>query len=136
MTLRYRDYLRVWETGYGRSDGWDVEQDGRAIAFLDEPRFEDMFWISYRLTPTAADVALRERLLTEAFWKGDPSSDLVFRSRATGLVAEHAFPAGQPFVAPARLNMRALYIAVRHPLPWDWIVLSVRRLMRRSRRVS
>jgi hypothetical protein len=67
--------------------------------------------------------------LTEAFWKGNESARLVFRSRATGLVADNAFPAGQPFVAPARLNMRALYIATRNPLPWDWIVLAVRRMV-------
>jgi hypothetical protein len=43
-------------------------------------------------------------------------------SRATGLVAENAFPAGQPSAGPQRVNMRALYVAIGGPLPWHWIV--------------
>ena len=126
----------MWESGYGRSDGWDLELDGKSVAFMDEPQWEEMFWMSYRLTPTTDDPALKERLMSESFWKSDDWSKLAFRSRATGLVAENAFPAGQPFVGPQRVNMRALYVAIGGPLPWDWIVLKVRSLLRRSRRAS
>ncbi|HEV2292467.1 MAG TPA: hypothetical protein VGR35_01345 [Tepidisphaeraceae bacterium] len=136
--MKYRDRLRVWESGYGRSDGWDVELDGKPVAFMDEPQWEEMFWVSYRLTPTTDDPSLKERLLSESFWgaNSDEWSKLVFRSRATGLVAENAFPSIKPFVGPQRVNMRALYIAIGHPFPWDWIVLKVRSLMRRSARAS
>jgi len=58
-------------TDYGRSEGWDVELDGRAIAYLDQPVWEDMFWVSYRITPSTDDAALAVRLLTEEFWRGE-----------------------------------------------------------------
>lgn len=134
--MKYRDRLRVWESGCGRSDGWDLELDGTPVAFMDEPRWEEMFWVSYRLTATTDDPALKQRLMSRSFWEGDEPSKLVFRSRATGLVAEHAFPAARPFVGPQRVNLRALYVAIRGPLPWDWIVLKVRSLLRRLRRAS
>jgi hypothetical protein len=134
--MRYRDRLRVWESGYGRSHGWDLELDGRPVAFMDEPHWEEMFWVSYRLTPTTDDAALAAELLSESFWKTDDWSRLVFRSRATGLAAEFPFPSGQPFVAPGRVNMRALYVPIGPPMPFDWPVLLVRRLLRRLRRAS
>lgn len=88
---------------------------------MDEPQWEEMFWVSYRLTPTTDDPVLKERLLSESFWgaKSDEWSKLVFRSRATSLVAEKAFPSIQAFVGPQRVNMRALYVAIGAPLPWD-----------------
>lgn len=130
--MKYRDRLRVWETNYGRSEGWDLELEGERVAFMDESRWEDMFWVSYRLTVTTDDPALKERMMSEEFWKGNDWSKLVFRSRATGLIAEKAFPAGAPFVGPQRVNMRALYIFADGPRVWDWVVLKVRSLVRRK----
>ena len=130
--MGYRDRLRVWESDYGRSEGWDLELDGRVVARMDEPRFEDMFWMSYRVTPVTDDPALAERVLTEAFWKGGEPLDLVYR-RATGLVAEHPVPSTRPLVGPSRVNMRGLYVDIRDPRPWESLVLLVRRLLHRSR---
>jgi hypothetical protein len=120
--MRYRDRLRVWESDWGRSDGWDLV-DGRVVAVMDEPRWEDMFWMSYRVTPMTDDPALAAALTSEDFWTAGDYDKLVFRSRATGLVAEHAVPSGRPLVGPQRVNMRALYIPIGHPLPWDRIIL-------------
>lgn len=128
--MKYRDRLRIWESDYGRSDGWDVEIGGAHVAFLDEPRWEEMFWVSYRLTPTTADPALRARILSESFWTNEWPT-LAFRSRATGWVVNKAFPSLQPFVEPGRLMMRGLYVAIGRPLPWDWVVLRARSLWRR-----
>ncbi len=98
-------------TDHGRSQGWDIElAAGEVIARLDEPRYEDMFWVSYRLTPTTDDAALASRLLSREFWRSDAANALVYRSRALGLIAPHAFASIEPFVAPARLNMRGLYL--------------------------
>lgn len=111
------DERRLRATAHGRSEGWDVELDGRAVAFLDQPRFEDMFWISYRITPTTEDADLAAQLLSEEFWRDRPLTGLRFRSRALGLVAPHAFPSAGPFVEPGRLNMRALYLRLEDTRP-------------------
>ncbi|WP_254513562.1 hypothetical protein [Anatilimnocola floriformis] len=129
--MNYRDHLRIWESDYGRSDGWDVELDGKLVALLDEPQFEDMFWYSYRLSVTADDPTLKERMLTAEFWKGDDCLRLVCRSRATGFVVEHPLPA-PGFNQSNRVLMRFLYISIRDPLPWDWIVLKFRKVFRSS----
>jgi hypothetical protein len=43
--------LRIFETNYGREAGWYVEHAGRRVALLTAPRFEEMFWDSYRIEP-------------------------------------------------------------------------------------
>jgi hypothetical protein len=126
--FKYGGLLNVWDSDDGRAEGWNIEVDDKLAAVLDEPRREEMFWFSYRLTVTTDDAALRERFLSESFWQGDGWKEVVFRSRATGMVAEHAFPAARPFVGPERLNMRGLYIAARAPIWVDRIVLKMRAL--------
>lgn len=96
-------------TDYGRSEGWDVVLDERVIAYLSDPRFEDMFWISYRVTPLTGEPELAARLLTSDFWRGAHAERLRYRSRALGVFAPHAFPAiGEH--EPGRATMRALYL--------------------------
>ncbi len=130
--MKYGDRLRVWETQYGGSLGWDIELDGRVVGLLDEPRNEDMFWVSYRVSCTVDDVELSDRLVSEEFWVGDGFTELVFRSRATGLTVKDAFPA-HGFIGPRRVAMRHLYIDIRRPAPWDWVVLKIRKLIRARR---
>lgn len=69
--MRYRDQLRVWESNYGRSLGWDIELDGRVVGLLDEPHQEDMFWTSYRISSTTNDPELSTRLMSDEFWRGE-----------------------------------------------------------------
>ena len=104
------DRVLLEQTNHGRSEGWDVELDGRVIAYLDEPQWEDMFWVSYRITPVTDDAALAAQLLSEEFWRGEGWQSVRFRSRAVGLIAPNAFPAVGPLLAPARVNMRGLYL--------------------------
>ena len=118
--MKYRDRLLVWESDYGRSEGWDLELDGRIVAF----------WDSYCLRATTDDPVLKERVLSEEFWKGDDCFlKLVYRSRATGFVAEHPLPA-RGFTQLERISIRGLYISVGDPAPWDWIVLYARSFVR------
>ena len=126
--MKYFEQLRIWESNYGRSLGWDIELGGRVVGLMDDPRSEDMFWVSYRVSCSVVDVDISKRLLSEDFWKGDGYAELVFRSRATGLVAQGAFPSPGGFVGPCRVSMRALYIGIRKPAPWDWVMLKIRRL--------
>ena len=130
--MKYRDQLRIWETERGRSLGWDLELNGRVVGRLDEPRQEDMFWTSYRVTSTTDALALSARLLSEDFWKGDGFTRLVFRSRAVGLPADNAFPASGGFVGPRRVSVRGLHVSSRDPAPWDRLVLKLRAMVLRS----
>jgi hypothetical protein len=125
---RYARRLRIWETNYGRDAGWIIERRGLAIAVLTEPRWEEMFWDSYRMEITTEDATLRELLQTEGFWAKAESEGLVWRNREFGEVAQFAFPALSPFPEPGRLTMRALYLNIGEPWPWDCLILWVRRL--------
>jgi hypothetical protein len=135
-TLRYGDRLRVWESDFGRSEGWDIELHGKAVAFMDEAQWEEMFWISYRLTVTTDNPSLRIWLMSEKFWRGGEWTKLTFRSRATGLIAESAFPSATPIVGPQRVSMRGLYVRIGHPQWWDWVVLRARAAWWRLREAS
>lgn len=127
--MKYQDQLRIWESDYGRSEGWDLELDGEIVGLLDDPQSADMFWDSYRLTVTTDDPMLKERLLSTEFWKYGDCLSLVCRSRATGLLAAYVLPA-PGFNQFNRIEMRGLYILLRGPAPWDWIVLKGRALLR------
>jgi hypothetical protein len=123
----YRRRLRIWETDYGRNAGWTIEQYGEPIACLSEPRWEDMFWDSYRLDVITADGELRDLMATREFWLGASSEGLVWRNREFGETAPFAFPAGEPFPEPGRLKMRGLYLTTGAPWPWDRCILLIRR---------
>jgi hypothetical protein len=130
---RYARRLRIWETNYGRDSGWVIERQGKAIAILTEPRWEDMFWVSYLMEIVAADDGLRAQMLTKEFWARAESYGLVWRNREFGEIAEYAFPGLSPFPEPGRLIMRGLYLRSGEPWPWDWIVLWFRSWLRRGR---
>jgi hypothetical protein len=129
---RYLHRLRIWETDYGRVPGWLVERDGHPIAQLTEPRFEEMFWDSYRLEILTDDAELRCRMLTSEFWNHAESERLVWRSREFGEQAPNAFPSGDPFPEPGRLMIRGLYLSIGAPTLFDRAVLWLRRQCRVS----
>ncbi len=131
--LGYGRRLRIWETNYGRDCGWVIEYHGKAIAILTDPRWEEMFWVSYRMEIVAEDPELGAQMLTKEFWARSEIEGLVWRNREFGEVAEFAFPALWPFPEPGRLTMRGLYLVIGDPWPWDWIVLWVRQWLRRGR---
>ncbi|MGL4420271.1 MAG: hypothetical protein ACRCZF_06380, partial [Gemmataceae bacterium] len=58
----YDQRLRIWESNYGRDAGWVIERQGEVIAVLTDPRFEDMFWDSYRMDVVASGPELRMRM--------------------------------------------------------------------------
>ena len=129
----YLRRLRIWETHYGRDGGWMVERQHKVVAVLTEPRWEDMFWDSYRIEIIAQDPELQEQILTKEFWIGEGLADLVWRSREFGEVAEPAVTASSPFPESGRLMLRGLYLPIREPWPWDWLVLWVRRQLHQGR---
>lgn len=127
--MRYGELLDIWESGYGRLGGWIVHLDGEPVGVLDDPAWEDMFWVSYRLQITTDDPSLAAEMATHAWWIEGPGVHAVYHS-AAGLAIEpidHALVGTEP-VGPSRLNMRGLYATVRPPgwvdqpaLLWRWL---------------
>ena len=135
FTEAYRKKLAIWETDWGRDSGWFIELDGETLARLTEPRWEEMFWVSYRMEIMTDDSGIREQLKTEQFWTEqfwDYAEDErpVWRNIRFGDVAEGVFPAGTPFPEPGRLTVRCLYLPLREPSIIDWGVLRFRKLFR------
>lgn len=102
---------KLWRSGYGRKDGWDIELRGQVVGSLSEPEWADMFWVSYLVTQvnenTGASLADPEN------WQ----DHFRYRSRSMGEYAEHAFAAapGHAYPHGSRVAMRALYL-----LPRNW----------------
>jgi hypothetical protein len=117
--------MALFETGYGRTAGWYVEHEGRRLALLSDPAFEDMFWDSYRIEALTDDPEERRRVLSDPSWW--LQGKLVFRSRAFDAVASTAFPAGCVFTGSGRVLMRALYLYIGPPTLWERMVLWLRR---------
>lgn len=109
--------LGVFQTNYARGGGWYVERDGRQLALLTDPRFEEMFWDSYAVEPLAAPPAERGRIGSDPSWWVQPG--LAFRSKEFGVVAPAAFVAGCVFSGPGRVLMRALYLPIGLPTIWE-----------------
>jgi hypothetical protein len=124
--------LAVFETDYGRSAGWYVEYQGQRLALLTDPRFEDMFWVSYSVEPLVEDPDQREEMLSSRdWWLG---RKLEFRNKDFHEVASFAFPAGDTFPEPGRVSMRGLYLCQDDPNWWEACVLWARRRTRKRAR--
>jgi hypothetical protein len=128
----YLKRLRIWETNYGRDCGWIIEQKGKPIAILSDAQFQEMFWDSYKIDVVTDDSELRDRLATREFWARAEAEGLVYRNRGFGCVAAFAFPALTPYTQDGRLLMRALYINIAAPRPWDEAMIWIRRCFRRK----
>jgi hypothetical protein len=98
--------LRIEASNSGRSGGWFVEFKGERIAELTEPKWDDMFWVLYRITPLTEDPAIRALLETPDFWWSD---DVVCRSREFGFIAPFAFGSGRG-PSDGWISMRGLYL--------------------------
>ncbi|MDM4019445.1 hypothetical protein [Roseiconus lacunae] len=120
---RYTRSLEIWESNYGRDAGWNIERHGVVIATLSDPQPGDMFWDHYRIDIVTDDELLRAAMGTDEFWLNAESAGLVFRNRVFGEVAKNAFPSHPPFDTDGRIQMRALYLDIRPPMPWDWLFL-------------
>ena len=120
--------LALFESNYGRQGGWYVEREGRRLALLTEPRFEEMFWDSYRLEVLTDDPEERQRIPTDPAWW--LQEGIAYRSRTFGVTAP-AFPAGHVFTESGRVVLRGLHLFVGPPDLWEQILLWLRRRMTR-----
>src|SRR5579883_2453895 len=102
--------LRIIASKYGREYGWYVEHDGRRVAVLTEPRWADLFWVSYTITPAVDDLQTAEMLDTYEFWT---DGDLVYRNREfpnQSIRAQAILRAGG-----GEVTLRGLYLTIREP---------------------
>lgn len=93
---------------------WIVEIEGRPVALLSHPKWAEMFWTSYEITPLTEDPEIVAKLNDVEFWRVCESLGVSFRHRASSVVASHAFPGMDPFPEPGRLVMRGMYITNPH----------------------
>jgi len=104
---------RIKEIDDGRNSDWIMEQWGEPIALLTEPRWEDMFWYSYRLIPLTQDEKVLSQLNSETFWH--QWEGCTWRNCEFGVVATGPFSGGFELPETGRVSMRALYIPVDKP---------------------
>jgi len=120
--------LRLARANWGGRAGWFVEWRGQRVALLTDPKWEEMFWISYLITPLTNEPAVRALMEQPDFWG---SEDVLFRDREIDFVAPFAFGA---LAGPrsGRIAMRGLYFNLR--LTWfDRLVLFYERVFRKYR---
>jgi len=46
---RYKDNEELKKSNWGRDFGWFIELDGKNVGELANNKFEDMFWVSYKV---------------------------------------------------------------------------------------
>lgn len=109
----YKRRLQIWQSNYGRDDGWYVELEGVRVAELVDCQFVDMFWDCYRIIPLENELNVNDELFQREFW--DNFQKLIFRSRSLGDVADSAFPGATPLDQEGRLVMRGLYLHIDNP---------------------
>ena len=104
--------LQTFESDWAQGAGWYVEDDGRRVAQLSSPEYEDMFWCSFAVEPLVEDPAELRLLQTPEYWL---ERELVYRSKRFGDIAENAMPAGRVFSQAGRVIMRGLYLHMGTP---------------------
>jgi hypothetical protein len=105
------------ESAFGRRDGWYVEFEGEVVGELTDPRFADMFWVSYAVhRPNGGRAAVLD---DDTLWN---DCRFVFRSRRTGEQAKNAFAWGvRPTIQHGRVAMRGLYLTEHSYLERAWV---------------
>lgn len=82
----------------------EVIYDGVAIARLTNPKYADMFWESYDITPLSDEG--RKLIENNELWD---SCKFYFRNPATGKECKGAFAAGPQFVNEGKVVLRGLH---------------------------
>ena len=78
---------------YGRDFGWFVEYENRVVGELDDRRWGDMFWDTYRITPASRDA--EAILLNDDLWNrcdvplSEPGDERLRRARNVWRAAFH-----------------------------------------------
>lgn len=126
FSLAYQRRLEIWQSDFGRDEGWYVELEGVRVAELVDCQGQQMFWDAYRIVPLENELGIRDQLFQRAFW--DNSQLLTFRNRKFGDIAESAWPAAKVFDEEGRVVMRSLYLSISAPTWFDgWVLWWLKR---------
>ena len=102
-------FRRAWKllrSDFGRDVGWDIEYEDKIVGYLTDPLYEDMFWVSYRVSE--ADPLLSPILYNDDLWN---ECRFRYRSKMNGEYVDAAICGGSPpFVRDGRIFMRGLYL--------------------------
>jgi hypothetical protein len=71
---------------------WIVEKAGRPFGRLKDARFQDMFWVNYRVVDLTERPADRDALFSKSFWHEAPLP--TYRHAHTGHLNSTAFAGG------------------------------------------
>lgn len=116
----------MFEANCGRDTDWWIELDGRRLARLTDPRWVDMFWWQYRIDLDGSEDDARPLVDNRDLWL---RCKLTFRSVPFGIVANHAFCGGNG-PQDGTVTMRALFVDIGEPTPWERVLLWWRRRSR------
>jgi len=103
-----------------------VERERKTVVLLDDPRFHEMFWFAWRITPIASDE--HSDPLLKSFWDAKYLETTTLRCKTSGAVVDSAFwPLSEP-IRDGRLILRGAYapFAVRfrkNPVLWIQLLL-------------
>lgn len=113
--MKFLDKLHIWETNYGRDAGWLMSYRGEAVALLTDPQWEDMFWMSYRLTYLPNETVNTQQFYRDEFWNHEACHDATWQNAYFNLAPTHPL-AGRPPQRPGdRISMRGLYLNIPAP---------------------
>jgi hypothetical protein len=117
----FRRAYQLVHSNFGRESGWNIELHGKIIGELNDPQWDDMFWVSYRIVANCPD---EYALLNDgALWDGCKFQ--VF-SKLTGELVDRAIAWGhRPPIHDGRISMRALYLEPKSLLE-DCLVIVLR----------
>lgn len=108
MKKKLQRVRHLLNSNYGRKYGWLIELDGKIIGELKNPRYADMFWVSYDI------VALKkgEECFVNARTTWD-ELELRFKNKVMNEYAIYAFPSIPPNTENSmkgKVTMRGLYL--------------------------
>jgi hypothetical protein len=87
---------------------WIVEKNGRPFGRLEDARFQDMFWVNYRVVDLTERPGDRDALFSKIFWHEAPLP--TYRHAQTGHVNRSAFAGGLlPTPESPWVSIRALH---------------------------
>ena len=122
--------MAIFESDYGREQGWYVLVDNKPVALLTDCMFAEMFWDSYKVEPVNGD----GRVFSPEFWQ---EQSLVFINVRFGIAAKYAFAAGSAMRSDEyekdRIRMRGLYIVIPPPSFAEMVILFCRSKWKRFR---
>ena len=126
LSLSYINKLKVWESDYGRQNGWIVEKNSKPVALLTDPEYVDMFWVSYQIELIDQSENLVSQMQTQDFWNEFHSKGFVLRNRTIPSFEKSDMVLVSMHESVGRVSFRSLHIHINSPTIFDGLLLMAR----------